>query len=81
MNMDMTEIAVQAPHVYSAINAVQADLSKVGISKDHRNTQGAGFNFRGIDDVLNALSGLMAKHGLVIQIGRASCRERVSSPV
>ena len=64
--MDITQIAVQAPHVYTAINAVQADLAKVGISKDHRNTQGAGFNFRGIDDVLNALSGLMAKHSLVI---------------
>ncbi|MBK7024456.1 MAG: ERF family protein [Sulfuritalea sp.] len=53
-------------NVYQAINAVQADLSQVGIAKNRTNTQGAGFKFRGIDDVLNALSPLLAKHGLVI---------------
>lgn len=52
-------------HVYEAINAVQEDLSKIGISKDQKNQQ-QGFSFRGIDDVLNALSALLAKHKLVI---------------
>lgn len=52
--------------VYKAINAVQNDLAKVGISKDRRNSQGAGYNFRGIDDVYNALSPLLATHGLCI---------------
>jgi hypothetical protein len=51
--------------VYKAINAVQADLSREGISKDRRNQQ-QGYNFRGIDDVYNALSPLLAKHGLCI---------------
>jgi len=49
--------------VYKAINAVQADLAKVGIAKDRRAPQ---FVFRGIDDVFNVLSPLLAKHGLCI---------------
>lgn len=67
-------------NVYQAINAVQADLSQVGIAKNRRNTQGAGFNFRGIDDVLNALSPLLAKHGLVIvpRMLSRQCTERSS---
>lgn len=66
--MGATEKAVHAaPKVYAAICAVQADLAKEGIAKDRRNTsQGAGFNFRGIDDVYNALAPLLSKHGLCI---------------
>lgn len=51
--------------IYQAINAVQADLAKVGIAKDRRNTQ-QGYKFRGIDDVYQSLSPLLAKHGLCI---------------
>lgn len=51
--------------VYKAINRVQAALAKDGISKDRRNQQ-QGYNFRGIDDVYNALSPLLAEHGLCI---------------
>ena len=51
--------------VYQAINKVQADLSRDGITKDRRNQQ-QGYNFRGIDDVYNALCPLLAKHGLCI---------------
>lgn len=51
--------------VYKAINAVQAELAQTGITKDRRNAQ-QGYNFRGIDDVFNALSPLLAKHGLCI---------------
>lgn len=51
--------------VYQAINAVQGELSKIGISKDKRNKM-QGYNFRGIDDVYAALSPLLAKHGLCI---------------
>ena len=67
-------------NVYQAINAVQADLSQVGIAKNRTNTQGAGFKFRGIDDVLNALSPLLAKHGLVIipRVISRACTERAS---
>ena len=51
--------------VYKAISAVAKDMSEVGISKDKRNQQ-QGFQFRGIDDVYNALSPALVKHGLVI---------------
>lgn len=63
--------------VYSAINAVQHDLCRDGITKDKRNQQ-QGYNFRGIDDVYNALSPLLAKHGLCIlpRILTRSCEER-----
>ena len=49
--------------VYKAITAVMAEMAKEGISKDRRNQQ-QGYSFRGIDDVYNALSPIMAKHGL-----------------
>ena len=52
--------------VYKAINAVQTALCKEGITKSQRNTQGAGYNFRGIDQVYNTLSPLLAEHGLCI---------------
>jgi hypothetical protein len=52
--------------VYQAINAVQTELAAIGISKSSRNTQGAGYNFRGIDAVYNVLSSIMAKNGLCI---------------
>lgn len=62
--------------VYKAINAVQADLAQIGITKARRNTQGAGYNFRGIDDVYNVVSPLLAKHGLCI-LPRVLSRECV----
>lgn len=51
--------------VYKAISAVSAELAQIGIGKGRKN-QAQGYNFRGIDDVLQALAGLLAKHGLVI---------------
>jgi hypothetical protein len=66
--------------IYQAINAVQKDLVAQGISKANRNTQ-QGYNFRGIDDVYNALSPLLSKHGLCIlprMISR-SCQERTNA--
>lgn len=66
--------------VYQAINAVQAALSVEGIGKNRVNSQGSGYKFRGIDDVYQALSPLLAKHGLVIvprMVGR-ECVERTS---
>lgn len=64
--------------VYKAIAAVMAEMAKHGIAKDRRNTQGTGYNFRGIDDVYNALAPLLSANGLVIlprMIGR-TCEER-----
>jgi len=45
---------------------VQSDLAKQGIAKDRTNQQGNTYKFRGIDDVYNAISPLLAKHGLCI---------------
>ena len=66
--------------VYQAINKVQADLARVGISKARTNSQGAGYKFRGIDDVFNALSPLLATHGLCIlpRMLTRNCEERMS---
>ena len=63
--------------IYKAINAVQADLAISGISKDRKNAM-QGYSFRGIDDVYNALSPLLAKHGLCIlpRILNRICEER-----
>lgn len=63
--------------VYKAINKVQEALSQAGISKDRRNQQ-QGYNFRGIDDVYNVLSPLLAKHGLCIlpRMLSRQCEER-----
>jgi hypothetical protein len=66
--------------VYQAINKVQDALSKIGIAKDSKN-QVQNFNFRGIDAVYNAMSPLLAQHGLCIlprMISRI-CEERVNA--
>lgn len=66
--------------VYKAINAVQAELAKTGITKDRTNSQGSGYKFRGIDDVYNAIAPLLAKHGLCIlpRVLTRHCDERQS---
>ena len=66
--------------VYQAINAVQRALCTEGISKSRKNQQ-QGYNFRGIDDVYNALSPALASHGLCILprvLGR-ECVERTTA--
>lgn len=67
--------------VYKAINQVQAELSKIGITKDGRNTQGSGYNFRGIDQVYNTLSPLLSKYGLCIlpRVVKSEQTERMSA--
>lgn len=66
--------------VYEAINKVQKAMAQQGIAKDKRNTQGSGYNFRGIDDVYNALSPLMSEYGLVAipRVGSREVVERIS---
>lgn len=54
-----------APHVLQAISAVMAAMAKDGISKDRKNLQ-QGYNFRGIDDVYNALSSALTDAQLVV---------------
>ncbi len=61
------------PHVYTAIAAVMADMTKEGISKASKNTQ-QGYAFRGIDAVYNALAPKLAAHGLCI-LPRVTAKE------
>lgn len=67
-------------HVYDAINAVTTALAESGIAKNRKNTQGQGYSFRGIDDVYNELSPLLAKNKLCIipRVISRECVERVS---
>ena len=51
--------------VYQCINAVQKRMSSEGITKARKNQQ-QGYSFRGIDDVLNALSPVLADIGLCV---------------
>lgn len=66
--------------VYKAIHGVLTDLSKLGISKDKTNQQ-QGFKYRGVDDVMNVVSALLAKHALLIlpRVTKRECVERQSA--
>lgn len=64
--------------VYKAINQVQKSLAKTGITKDRKNQQ-QNYTFRGIDDVYNALSPLLAEAGLCI-LPRVLSREVAERP-
>lgn len=50
-------------NIYQAITAIMGELG--AISKDKKNTQ-QGFMYRGIDDVMNALNPLFAKHKVFV---------------
>jgi hypothetical protein len=51
--------------VYECIAEVSREIATTGIAKSRRNEQ-QGYTFRGIDEVLNTLSPLLAKYRLVI---------------
>ena len=55
----------QAPHVYRAINAITAAFARDGIPKTHTNLKDQ-YQYRSIDDVLNRLGPLLAKHRLCV---------------
>lgn len=57
---------VTAPHVYRAINAITAALSKSGgVPKAHTNLQDQ-YQYRSIDDVLAKLAPLLSRHRLCV---------------
>lgn len=62
------------PAVYQAIAAVMEDVGHEGIAKDRRNDS-QKYNFRGIDDVYNALAPILARHHLII-VPRVLSREK-----
>lgn len=49
--------------IYEAINNVMADIGYIG--KDKRNSQ-QNFNYRGVDDVMNALQPALVKHKVFV---------------
>lgn len=51
--------------ILKAINKVQAELAREGIGKTRKN-QAQGYSFRGIDDMYNVLSPLLAGQGIVV---------------
>jgi hypothetical protein len=71
--MDDVLFETKPPHVYAAIAEVTGKLAKTGIGKDRKNDQ-QGYKFRGIDDVYNALSALIAEANLCI-LPRVTSRE------
>lgn len=77
------ETKEKAPEVYKAISKVSLEISKNGISKNKQATNQNGgimYSFRGIDDVFNALSPLLAKERLVIlpRVISRECVERTT---
>lgn len=52
--------------VYQAISMITAELGEIGIAKERQATEGGKFKYRGIDQVYEALNGLLVKHRLVI---------------
>lgn len=54
---------MENPKIYQQLIAVMADIGAIG--KDKKNQQ-QGFMFRGIDQVMNELHPLLAKHGILV---------------
>lgn len=52
-------------NVFKCMSAVMADVAKIGVAKNQRNTQ-QGFMYRGVDDVMNALAPILARHELLV---------------
>ena len=63
--VDAGPTPANTPKVYGAIAKVMAEIGRTGISKTRDNQQ-QGYKFRGIDDVYNAMSGLLANAGLCV---------------
>ena len=56
---------MSAPSVYAAITAITAELASIGIAKRHTNAVD-DYAYRSIDDVLDRLAPLLAKHRLCV---------------
>jgi hypothetical protein len=56
---------MSAPGVYAAINAISAELAQHGIAKSHVN-EADDYRYRSIDDLLDRLAPLLAKHRLCV---------------
>ena len=54
------------PLIFELLPRVMGDIGE--IAKTQRNKQGAGYNFRGIDDALNHVSPALIKHGVTCSV-------------
>ena len=59
----MSEAMKTPEMIYTLIPAIMADISAIG--KDKKNVQ-QGFKFRGIDDVMNVMKPILAKHQVFV---------------
>ncbi len=66
---------MRPPRIYGAINAVSRRLAQSGIAKSRRNDID-GYSFRGIDDVMQAVSPLLQKHRICILPRLTECITR-----
>lgn len=66
------------PLIYAKLAAVMAELPAVG--KDSVNTQ-QGWNFRGVDAVVNAISPALRKHGVIVipEVTKAAYRDTTTA--
>lgn len=64
--------------IHEKIPAVMSEIDAIG--KNRKNTQGSGYNFRGIDDVYNELHSILSKHKVftVPEVLEERTEERVS---
>jgi hypothetical protein len=62
----MSDTTQPVPAIFASMNAIMLALSKSGIAKGRQNTQ-QGYNFRGIDEVYNEVSGLLAEHKVLVE--------------
>lgn len=69
---------MSAPSVYAAINAISAELAEHGIAKSHIN-EADDYRYRSIDDLLDRLAPLLAKHRLCV-LPRALERTEAERP-
>lgn len=51
--------------INKAMVAIAREIAMEGIGKTRKNTQ-QGYNFRGVDEVMNAFAPILAKHGVVV---------------
>ena len=56
---------MSAPSIYAAIHAVASEFAEHGIAKAHTNVRD-GYDYRAIDDVVQRLAPLLAKHRICI---------------
>lgn len=69
----------EAKQIYKAMQLVMRDVCEKGIGKNSRN-QDQKYNFRGIEDAMNALAPLLVKHGIVCvpRHGKAERFDRIT---